>query len=158
MDIRPAHGSDAQSITELWNTYIRDTLWTFTTAEKTVEQMSDLIDNGFGTFVAYKGDLIAGFATYSQFRNGPGYANTMEHTIVVGEAHTGQNIGRLLLDVLEEDARTKGFHSMIGGISSANPRGEAFHAAVGYAHVGTVKEAGFKEGQWLDLILMQKIL
>ncbi|MEO1789548.1 MAG: GNAT family N-acetyltransferase, partial [Pseudomonadota bacterium] len=34
----------------------------------------------------------------------------------------------------------------------------AFHAAMGYADVVTLKEVGLKWDQWLDLHLMQKFL
>ncbi len=158
VEIRRAKEVDAEWIADLWNVMIRETLWTFTSQLKTEAQIIQLM-NGVGeVFVAQIEAQIVGFATYSQFRNGPGYANSMEHSIVVSEAHTGQSIGRHLLNAVEDDARAKGYHTMIGGISSANPRGEAFHSRQGYTHIGTLKEVGFKNDQWLDLILMQKLL
>jgi len=158
VEIRPAVEADAERIADLWNEMIRDTLWTFTTAEKTTAQIVTLMEGVGDVFVAETDNQIVGFATYSQFRTGPGYANSMEHSIVVSEHHTGQKLGDRLLLAVEKDAREKGFRTMIGGISSANPRGEAFHARLGYTHMGTLKEVGFKNGQWLDLILMQKML
>jgi phosphinothricin acetyltransferase len=47
---------------------------------------------------------------------------------------------------------------MIAGISGENAAGRAFHAALGYAHIATVTEAGRKFDRWHDLVLMRKFL
>ena len=47
---------------------------------------------------------------------------------------------------------------MIAGVSGGNPEGQAFHAAMGFRHIATVPEAGFKFGRFIDLVLMQKFL
>lgn len=158
MEIRVAQSSDDAQIAELWNVMIRDTLWTFTNDLKKPSTIKGLRSGQGGVFVAHNSGEIAGFASYSQFRSGSGYSRTMEHSIVLGEKHTGQMLGRRLLNAVEDDARKKGYHAMIAGISSANPRGRAFHEKMGYVHSGTLREVGFKNGTWLDLILMQKIL
>ena len=59
---------------------------------------------------------------------------------------------------LEDAARAEGVHVLIAGISSANPGAIVFHTALGFAEVGRMPEVGRKQGQWLDLVLMQKIL
>ncbi len=158
MRIRPATTQDAASIAELWNTIIRDTFYTFTSQEKQPANIAQSIRDDICFLVAEDTGKIAGFATYSQFRNGPGYAHSVEHSIVVDEAHAGKHVGRQLMQQLEQHARDTGHHTMIGGISSANPRGQTFHEALGYTHMGTLREVGHKRGQWLDLHLMQKML
>jgi phosphinothricin acetyltransferase len=59
---------------------------------------------------------------------------------------------------VEADARAKGKHSLFAGVSSANPEGRAFHAALGFVEVAVLPEVGWKWGRWLDLHLMQKRL
>lgn len=41
---------------------------------------------------------------------------------------------------------------------AANPGAVRFHPQLGYRHSGHLGEVGFKAGQWLDLIFMQKNL
>jgi phosphinothricin acetyltransferase len=60
--------------------------------------------------------------------------------------------------VIEDHAARAGHHALIGCISSANPGAVAFHAAQGFAEVGRLPQVGCKWDQWLDLIVMQKIL
>lgn len=161
MIIRPAIVADAAQIAEIWNVMITETLATFTTELKTPKGMAERIaahGNQSGSFVAATGAQISGFVTYGQFRAGPGYRHSMEHSIVLRQHGRQQGTGRALMAAAEAHAAECGHHTMIAGVSSANPDGVAFHAALGYAHVARIPEVGRKNGQWLDLVVMQKIL
>lgn len=159
MIIRSARAEDAATIANLWSQMIRDTLSTFTTIEKSkgdVAQM--LIDRPGTTFLAEDGGQIAGFVTFGPFRSGPGYAHTVEHSIVLDGRFHGKGIGKNLLEQAQAAARALDHHVMIAAISSANPGAVAFHAKLGFAQTGHLPQVGRKAGQWLDLILMQKTL
>lgn len=162
MQIRTAQTSDARAIADIWNQMIENTLWTFTTDLKTEDGIAAQIDEAragkSGFLVANDEQGLLGFMTYFQFRGGPGYQFTVEHSIALADRAIGKGAGTALMAAGEDDARAKGHHSMIGGVSSANPRGKAFHLAIGYAHIATLPEVGYKSGQWLDLDLVQKIL
>ncbi|HMO72543.1 MAG TPA: N-acetyltransferase family protein [Paracoccaceae bacterium] len=162
--IRPAGPGDAEGILAIWNPLIRDTAVTFNAVEKTAQEVAGMVATrqaalGNGFLVAEgAGGAIAGFATWSQFRGGVGYARTAEHTILLGPAARGRGLGRKLMAAAEEAAREEGIHSMFGGVSAENPAGVAFHAAMGYAEVARLREVGWKFGRWMDLVLMQKFL
>lgn len=156
--IRPARPEDAPAIAAIWNAVIRDTLATFTTAEKDPEAIAAQIAAGTPWWVACVNNTVQGHATYGQFRGGPGYAHSMEHSIHLSNSAKGQGLGRALMQALEAHARATGVHVMVAGVSSENPEGQAFHARLGYNECGRVAQAGRKWDQWLDLILMQKIL
>lgn len=157
--IRPASPEDSAAIAALWNWMIRDTTATFTTVEKTKAEIEARIIAAPTQFcVAEIANGIAGFATFGAFRAGPGYAATCEHSIIVDPNAQGSGIGRLLLANAEQAAHEAGKRVMIAAISSSNHKAVAFHEAAGYAQVGRLPEVGYKQGQWLDLILMQKTL
>lgn len=162
MTVRPARVEDAAGVAAIWNPVIRDTLITFNSAEKTVEEVAGLIaarqGAGQGFFVDEAAGAVAGFATYGQFRVGVGYAHAMEHTVLLAPAARGQGLGRALMAALEAHAAAAGVHVMVAGISAANPGAVAFHAALGYVEAGRMAEVGRKSGRWLDLVLMQKLL
>ena len=159
MILRPARANDAAAICAIHNPLIRDTLVTFTTVERTEEAVAaDIAARGVLFQVAEGGDGLLGFATCGTFRNGPGYAATMEHTVMLAPGARGQGVGRALMARLEDAARARGVHVLVGGISGANPAGLAFHARLGFTEAGRLPEVGCKQGQWLDLVLMQKIL
>ncbi len=159
MKVRPATLSDAPAVTALWNSMIRETLATFTTEEKLFTDLEAMITARSHAFWVAEGSTgVLGFVTYGPFRGGPGYAATAEHTIILGPEAQGQGLGRALLDHALSAARAQDLHVMIAGISSANPRAVDFHAAMGFVKTAHMPEVGRKQGQWLDLILMQKTL
>lgn len=159
MITRQARAEDAQAIADIWNAIIRDTLITFTTVEKTPEQVAgDIAARGPAFRVGEQAGQVVGFATYGPFRSGPGYAHSCEHSIQLAPEARGQGLGRLLMGELMQVARDDGIHVMIAGISGAAPASVAFHAALGFVETARMPEVGRKAGQWLDLVMMQRIL
>jgi len=157
--IRAAQARDAGAICALWNEMILHSLATFTTLAKTDAEIVDLIASRQNAFwIAERSGDAAGFVTFGPFRGGPGYAFTVEHSIVLNASAQGSGVASDLLGHAETQASAQGMRVMIAGISSANPRAIRFHAKYGYEQVGYLPEVGYKSGQWLDLILMQKNL
>ncbi len=156
--IRPAVKDDFPQIAKIWNQIIRDTAATFTNAEKEVAELVQANAAGRPFFVAEQDGKVVGFATYFPFRSGPGYARTKEHTIQLAPDARGKGLGRGLMEAVEDHARDAGVHTIWAGISSENPDGKAFHAALGYEEIAVLPEVGRKFGRWMDLILMRKVL
>ena len=55
-------------------------------------------------------------------------------------------------------ARERQLHTMVGGIDAQNVGSIALHERLGFRHVGTMSQVGFKFGRWLDLAFYQLIL
>ncbi|WP_054007677.1 GNAT family N-acetyltransferase [Cypionkella psychrotolerans] len=155
--IRAALPEDAAALAALWNPWIRDTAVTFNSAEKSEADLLAMIA-ARECFLVYINNGVQGFATYSQFRGGPGYATCMEHSVILSPNARGMGAGRALMVAVEDHARAAGAHQMIAGVSGENPEGQRFHAALGYHEIAIIREAGFKFGRFMDLVLMQKFL
>lgn len=151
---------DASDITTLWNTIIRDSAITFTSAPKTTDEIIQMIlerhDGGF--FSAHTSGRFVGFATFGPFRGGDGYRHTAELSIMLtpDARHTGT--AAALLETLLAAAKTKGIHTMTAGISASNAAAIAFHAKHRFTEVGRLREVGRKFDQWHDLVFMQRML
>jgi phosphinothricin acetyltransferase len=101
---------------------------------------------------------LAGFATYGTFRAWPAYKYSVEHSVYVHKDHRRQGMGRALMQRLIARAEQQQYHLMVAGIDAANTASIALHTALGYTHSGTISQAGFKFGRWLDLALYQRLL
>ncbi|GAB1362552.1 GNAT family N-acetyltransferase [Rhodobacter sp.] len=160
--IRSALPQDADALARLWNPWITGTAITFNPTPKTGAEIADLIaarrDAGHAFLLAETEGQLLGFATYSQFRGGAGYARCMEHTIILAPEARGRGTGRALMAAIEDHARNAGAHQMIGGISGENPEARTFHEHLGFRLIATIPEAGFKFGRYMDLLLLAKRL
>lgn len=101
---------------------------------------------------------LLGFATYGTFRAWPAYKYSVEHSVYVAQSARGRGVGQLLMRRLIESAIAQQKHVLIGGIDAQNDASRAFHEKLGFVHAGTVRQAGFKFGRWLDLAFYQLIL
>jgi L-amino acid N-acyltransferase YncA len=111
--------------------------------------------------VAEAGGTVVGFAAYGSFRGSgkwPGYRHTVEHTIHVHKDYWGRGIGRSLLNALIERARSNDVHVMVAAVDGANQDSISFHERLGFTTVARMPEVGRKFDQWLELVLMQRII
>lgn len=104
-----------------------------------------------------QGDLLA-FGSYGTFRAWPAYKYTVEHSVYVHAGHRGRGVGRQVMQALMAQARQNNLHAMIGGIDASNTASIALHERLGFRHVGTLPQVGFKFGHWLDLSFYQWVL
>lgn len=101
---------------------------------------------------------LLGFASYGTFRAWPAYKYTVEHSVYVHKDHRGKGIGRALMQQLIAQAESQQYHVMVGAIDVANAGSIALHEKLGFVHAGTIRQAGFKFGRWLDVVFYQRTL
>ena len=101
---------------------------------------------------------LLGFASYGSFRAFPAYKYTVEHSVYVEKSCRGQGLGRLLLEAIVARAEEHGMHTVVGAIDLDNTASMELHKRLGFEHCGTIKQAGFKFGRWLDLAFYQLLL
>lgn len=101
---------------------------------------------------------LLGFASYGTFRAFPAYKYTVEHSVYVEKDSRGLGLGRKLLEAIVARAEVQGMHVLVGAIDLDNAVSIALHKRLGFEHSGTIKQAAFKFGRWLDLAFLQKTL
>lgn len=102
--------------------------------------------------------VLLAFGSYGTFRGWPAYKYTVEHSVYVHKDHRGRGLGRTVMQALIAAARENDLHAMVGGIDAANDGSIALHERLGFKHVGTLPQVGFKFGRWLDLAFYQLLL
>jgi L-amino acid N-acyltransferase len=115
--------------------------------------------NGFPVIgLEDEGGKLLGFASYGTFRAFPAYKYTVEHSVYVEKSCRGRGLGRKLLEAVVARAGEHGMHTVVGAIDLDNTASMELHKRLGFEHCGTIKQAGFKFGRWLDLAFLQKTL
>ncbi|AWV00820.1 GNAT family N-acetyltransferase [Burkholderia sp. JP2-270] len=98
---------------------------------------------------------LLGFASWGTFRAFPAYKYTVEHSVYVHRDQRGRGLGELLLREVVRRAREAQVHVLVGCIDATNAGSIALHTKLGFVHSGTITEAGFKFGRWLDAAFYQ---
>ena len=160
--VRLVERRDAEAIRAIYNVEVAESTVTFDMVPRTLDEQVAWIDEhsgGHPAIVAVDGDgTVIGFGSLSPWRERPAYAGSVEDSVYVHRDHRGRGVGRLLLDELVRLGRDHGFHTVIARIVGGHEASIALHAVCGFDQVGIEREVGRKFKQWLDVVLMQRIL
>lgn len=160
MHLRDAEENDLPAIRDIYNDAVLNTtaIWNDTQVdlENRTKWFADRRRSGYPVIVAVTGDgVIAGYASFGDWRAFDGYRHTVEHSVYVEKNQRGGGIGRLLMQALIERATACGKHVMVAGIEANNAASIRLHETLGFEITGQMKEVGTKFGRWLDLTFMQ---
>jgi phosphinothricin acetyltransferase len=103
------------------------------------------------------GELMA-FGSYGTFRAWPAYKYSVEHSVYVDARFRGRGIGKRVLQEVITAAQGQGYHTLVGVVDTTNSVSIRLHETLGFSHCGTIRQAGFKFGRWLDVAFYQLIL
>ena len=163
--IRPATPADIPAITPIYAHAVAHGTASFEyeppNETEMARRMAELLDNGYPYLAAESESdgKLAGYAYAGPYRARPAYRFTVEDSVYIAPEAQGRGVGRALLKALIEAAEAGGFRQMIAVIGDSEQTASiALHAALGFAHIGTLPNVGFKFDRWLDTVLMQRPL
>jgi L-amino acid N-acyltransferase len=153
----------AQAIMDILNEAILNSTALYEYQPRTLESMTawfdaKALDRHPVIGVENDDGVLMGFASYGTFRARPAYKYSVEHSVYVHEDHRGNGLGRALLERIIAAAQEQQYHLLVGGIDADNAASIALHEKLGFTHAGTLRQAGFKFGRWLDLAFYQRVL
>jgi L-amino acid N-acyltransferase len=159
--IRDATMEDAEAIRAIYNHAVMHTTAVFDYAPREAQAqrawMQAKAEQKLPVLVAEQDGQVVGYSSYGPYRPWPAYLHSVENSVYVAPEHHGKGIGKRLLGPLLEVARARNVHTVIAGITGGNEASLRLHRAFGFESAGTVREAGWKFEQWLDVIFLQKI-
>ena len=161
--VRDAREADLPRIQEIYGHHVRRGLASFEEVAPELDEIrrrrGDLIARGLPYLVAELDGQLAGFAYAGPYRTRSAYRYTIEDSVYVDHRALRRGVGRALLGVLIERCTALGYRQMVAVIGdSGNDGSIGAHAAMGFHEVGRLPAIGFKLGQWVDSVLMQRPL
>lgn len=123
-------------------------------------RMTSLLDDGYPILVAQAASgAVLGYAYAGPHKLRSAYRYTVEDSIYVAPHAQRQGVGASLLRALISACEDGPFRQMMAVIGdSQNAASIGLHAACGFTMIGTAEKIGFKFGQWLDVVYMQRSL
>ncbi|OHV75836.1 GNAT family N-acetyltransferase [Rhizobium sp. LCM 4573] len=161
--VRDAGEADMEAVQAIYAHHVLHGLATFEEVPPTVEDLlsrrTSVLAMGLPYLVAEMGGRIAGYSYATAYRPRPAYRFTIEDSVYVAEGLGGRGIGSALLGALIARCEKGPWRQMLAVVgNSGNEGSRALHKRMGFLEVGTLRSVGFKLGQWVDTVLMQRPL
>ena len=152
--VRDARMEDAAAIAAIYAPFVERTTVSFEELAPSAEEMAGRIESIRAThpwLVAERDGSVAGFAYACPHRARAAYRFSADVSVYVGEGARGRGVGRTLYARLLGRLALQGCHRAYAGIALPNEASVSLHRAMGFEHLGTYREVGFKLGRWHDV-------
>lgn len=159
--IRVATPSDSAQIQRIYAPIVGCTAISFELEPPTIADMAKRIESTLVMYpylVAEREGQVVGYAYASQHRAREAYQWSVDVTVYIAPHAHRNGIGRALYERLLPILESQGFHTAYAGIALPNVGSVSLHEALGFHHIGTYTEVGFKHGSWHDVGYWRKVI
>jgi L-amino acid N-acyltransferase YncA len=159
--IREVHETDLHSILEIYNQGIIDRIATLEEAPKDEAYIKEWFEKHSGRYKAIVAEVegqIVGWASLNQYNGRSAYNGVADISVYISRDFRGKGIGKILLRELESTAKENGFHKMVLFTFPFNQLGQGLYNKMGLREVGIFQNQGILDGQFVDVMAMEKLL
>lgn len=159
--IRHALEKDIESIRMIYNQGIEDRIATLETETKDYDFMKDWFEKHTGRYqviVAEDDGQILGWASLNPYNTRCAYLGVADLSIYISRDSRGKGIGGKLLEAIENIAIENDFHKIVLFTFPFNQLGQGLYKSKGFREVGVFKNQGMLDGQFVDVMAMEKLL
>jgi phosphinothricin acetyltransferase len=156
--LRLATDDDRDQVIAILNHYIENSMAAYPEHPMPPEawdKMKGMCVKG-NLWVAEDAGKVIGFAMLKVYMGRDTFAHTSDVGYFLLPEYTGRGLGRLIMDKLEEVARSIGITVLVADVSSLNPASLAFHRKMGFTECGRIPGVGIKKGQPFDIVWFVK--
>lgn len=161
--MRPTVVDDLAAIADIYAHHVRGGVATFEIeppdAQEWRRRFAAVTHAGLPFLTAEIDGEIAGYAYCVQWKSRAAYRHTVEDSIYLTPSAVGRGVGGRLLDALLADCADAGIREVIAVIVDSDADASlALHRNRGFVDAGRLTAVGFKQGRWLDTVLLQRSL
>lgn len=160
--VRMATIADIGDITKIYNQGIEDRIATLETRLREEEEMREWLqqrgEKHKVLVIADSSDQVYGWASLNVFNSRCAYSGVVDISIYIERSMRGKGLGKTLLKKLGEVAAEQGFHKMVLATFAFNQAGQRLYLGEGFRKVGTYKNQGILDGEFVDICIMEKLL
>lgn len=161
--VRDAETADMAAVQGIYEHYVLNGIASFEEAPPSLGEMAGrrdaVLKAGLPYLVAEVDGKVVGYAYATPYRPRSAYRYTIEDSVYVENGLGRQGIGRALLSELTSRCEQGPWRQMLAVVGDSGNAGSiALHESFGFRKIGVLAAVGFKLGQWVDTVLMQRPL
>ncbi len=162
--VRDATPEDLPAVAAIFTHFTLRTTVTVSTEVRTPRQWRDRFEadvrgGPYHLLVAERGGAVVGYVETHRFRPKPAYDRTVELSIYVAPDEGRGGVGSALYGALFPRLAAEGrMHRAVAIVTLPNEASESFHLAQGFTRAGTLSEAAYKFGRYLDIAYFERPL
>lgn len=158
--IRFVSKADVPALLDIYRHYI-STIVTFEYVLPGGEEFArrvDAVSQVYPYLVLEQDGRVLGYAYAHPIAERAAYGWGAELSIYLHPDAAGRGAGTRLYRVLMELLRLQGVRTVYGLVASPNPASERLYASMGFDLMGVQRNAGYKNGSWIDLLWFEKAI
>ena len=161
--IRTTIEPDLLEIQKIYTRYVVNTFSTFEInppdENQLIERWKNITKMGFPYLTAELDNKVVGYTYAFRYRARSAYEYTIEDSVYVSPDFIGKGVGESLLNALIHTCLPLGWRQMVAVIGdSHNNSSINLHEKCGFDKIGVMPSTGYKLGQWIDTVIMQREL
>ena len=158
--IRLAQAADAGAVAQIYDQGIEERSSTFETEPRTAADIDSWLAAGerLPVLVAELDRGVVGWVRILAYGDRPCYAGVGEVSVYVDRSARGHGVGRRLIAAVEQAARERGYHKLIGLLFPDNEASAALLRRCGWSDVGLHRRHGRLDGEWRDVLVVERLL
>ena len=145
---------DVKQCLDIYNYYILNSSATFEEEALSLSCFEKRIKNialNYPFFIVEKDNEILGYAYLDKFNERSAYRYTADLSIYLKEDCVSKNLGSILYEKIESEAKNAGFRTIVSIITENNEKSINFHKKFGFLKAGFLKDIGEKFGKRLGV-------
>jgi phosphinothricin acetyltransferase len=155
--IRPGEPADVAAIAGVYNQGLAERAATFDTSEVSAEDVAAWL-TGEAPLVAELDGRVVGWARAVRSAEQCAQRGVGEYTIYLDRGARGRGVGQRLLEALVVAAEEAGYWKLQGRLFTTNEASRALARRCGFREVGVYERHGRLDGEWKDLLIVERLL
>jgi phosphinothricin acetyltransferase len=156
-----ASNQDFAAIANIYNEYIREGRSTMEESFYTPEKIQEWVvkfNERERLYVVKDKDLVIGWGIIKRYSDREGYRFACETAIYITNTRLRQGHGSRLKHFLIAECKALDYRHLVAKIFASNTASVEYNLQLGYTTVGIQREIGYKNGQWMDIVIMQYLI
>jgi len=161
VEIKEVTIEDYQSVADIYNESIRSVTATMDGTLKTKEIIAEWVkkfNDRERLFVLKEDDINIGWGIIKKYSDREGYRFAGETAVYLTSSKTRLGYGTLMKKHLIDVCKKLNYKHLVAKIWASNTGSIVYNEKLGYTIVGTQNQIGYKNNQWIDVVIMQYII